>query len=110
MDELGAVVIDNGSGSIKVGLSGEDSPRGIFNTTFGVPRNPEWLTSQNGCAKPERHFFVGKECNGRREHLDIVNPIQRGLITDWDAMEKIWDYTFDHELHMNPEATNIPVQ
>ncbi|KAF0694016.1 Aste57867_15075 [Aphanomyces stellatus] len=109
MDVLGAIVLDNGSGSIKVGFSGEDSPRGIFHNTFGVPRNPEWLVSHNGGIKPDRDFFVGKECTPVREHLETVDPIQRGVITDWEAMEKVWDYTFEHEMRMNPEALNMPI-
>ncbi|OQS02610.1 actin [Thraustotheca clavata] len=109
MDELGAVVIDNGSGAIKIGFSGEDSPRGIFQSSLGVPRNPEWLVSHNGGLKPDRDYFVGKETLSVREHLEIVDPIQRGVITDWEAMERVWDYAFEHEMRMNPDAINMPV-
>ena len=30
-------------------------------------------------------------------------PIERGLITDWDSMEKIWDALFTNELKVSPE-------
>ncbi|RQM19593.1 hypothetical protein B5M09_001953 [Aphanomyces astaci] len=109
MDDLGAIVLDNGSGLVKVGFSGEDTPRGTFQTTYGQPRNPDWLVSHNAGVKPDREYFVGKECHAIREHLDMVDPIQRGVITDWDAMEKVWDYTFEHEMRMNPEAISMPV-
>ncbi|KDO30920.1 hypothetical protein SPRG_04823 [Saprolegnia parasitica CBS 223.65] len=109
MDDLGAIVLDNGSGCIKVGFSGEDTPRGIFQTSLGTPRNPEWLLSHHNGLKPDRDFFVGKETASIRDHLEIVDPILRGNVTDWDAMEKVWDYTFERELRMNPEAINMPV-
>ncbi|RHY27699.1 hypothetical protein DYB32_006601 [Aphanomyces invadans] len=109
MDDLGAIVLDNGSGLVKVGFSGEDMPRGTFQTSFGQVRNPDWLVSHNAGVKPDREYFVGKECHAVREHLDIVDPIQRGVVTDWDAMEKVWDYTFEHEMRMNPEAISMPV-
>ncbi|RHZ32315.1 hypothetical protein DYB26_011769, partial [Aphanomyces astaci] len=92
-----------------LGFSGEDTPRGTFQTTYGQPRNPDWLVSHNAGVKPDREYFVGKECHAIREHLDMVDPIQRGVITDWDAMEKVWDYTFEHEMRMNPEAISMPV-
>ncbi len=37
-DEVPAVVIDNGSGTIKAGLSGEDLPEIILPTIIGRPR------------------------------------------------------------------------
>ncbi|OQR96778.1 actin-like protein [Achlya hypogyna] len=109
MDEVGAVVVDTGSGSVKVGFSGEDTPRGIFQTSLGTPRNPEWLLAHHGGLKPDRDYFVGKDCAAVREHLEVIDPVVRGTVTDWEAMEKVWDYMFEHELRMNPEAVNMPV-
>lgn len=33
-------VIDNGSGVVKAGFSGEDAPRAIFPSVIGRPKNP----------------------------------------------------------------------
>lgn len=41
--------------------------------------------------------------------LDLQSPIQGGFISDWDAMEKLWEYTFNNELQVSPEANNMPV-
>lgn len=39
-EEVTAVVIDNGSGSIKAGFAGDDAPRSVFNTIVGRPKMP----------------------------------------------------------------------
>ena len=36
-------------------------------------------------------------------------PIRRGLVDNWEKMEKLWEYTFNHELRVNPEALGFPV-
>jgi actin-related protein len=35
-----AVVIDNGSETIKAGFAGDDAPRSVFSATVGRPRVP----------------------------------------------------------------------
>ncbi|CAI7766581.1 unnamed protein product [Closterium sp. NIES-54] len=30
-------------------------------------------------------------------------PIERGIVTDWDDMEKLWDYTFNKKLYERPD-------
>jgi actin-related protein len=39
-DETQCCVIDNGSGVVKAGFSGEDAPRAIFPSIVGRPKNP----------------------------------------------------------------------
>merc|ERR1712087_477810 len=34
-------------------------------------------------------------------------PIERGIITDWEAMEKIWHHTSYNELRIAPEEHSI---
>lgn len=33
---------------------------------------------------------------------DIIHPIERGIIKDWDAMEDLWRYTFYTGLGWEP--------
>ena len=81
------LVIDNGSGMIKAGFSGEDAPRSVFATVVGTPTDPENYGRRAGVEG--RDTFVGNEAQQQREFLALTNPIERGVITDWDAMEKV---------------------
>ena len=89
------IVIDNGTNACKAGFSGDDNPRSVLPTAVGVPRN-----AQGG-------ETVGGESLKRRDVFDVKFPIQRGIINDWDNMEKIWHYAFYDELKVPPE--NHPV-
>ena len=47
--------------------------------------------------------FVGDEAQSKRGILAIEYPIQRGIVTHWDHMEKIWYHTFYNQLRVAPE-------
>ncbi|KAM9970195.1 hypothetical protein ACTFIR_002043 [Dictyostelium discoideum] len=45
--------------------------------------------------------FAGDEAKSKRgiRNLTLKHPIERGIITNWDDMEKIWRHTFYNELY-----------
>ncbi|KAF5366997.1 hypothetical protein D9758_003980 [Tetrapyrgos nigripes] len=47
--------------------------------------------------------FVGDEAQAKRGILNLSYPIDRGIVTNWDEIEKIWHHTFHNELHVAPE-------
>src|SRR5689334_20445467 len=50
-----------------------------------------------------KDFYIGEEAQANRELLSIKYPIQRGIVTNWDDMEKIWYHTFYNQLQVAPE-------
>jgi len=47
--------------------------------------------------------YIGDEAQSRRGVCQLSYPIEHGIITSWDDMEKIWDHTFQNELRVDPE-------
>ncbi|XP_021356945.1 actin-1-like [Mizuhopecten yessoensis] len=109
-DEIPAVVIDNGSGMCKAGFAGNDAPRAVFPPRVGRPKcAPEMVGMKY------KDCYVGDEAQVKRGILTKEFPLmKRGIITNWDDMEKIWHHIFFNELRMAPEEhpvilTEVPL-
>ncbi|UJG42245.1 MAG: actin family protein [Candidatus Heimdallarchaeum endolithica] len=98
------LVIDNGTGFTKNGFAGEDQPRSVFPTLIGYPKYQIIMTDVEHYV---REYYIGEEALNLRGVLKLVYPIEHGQIGDWDAMERIWHYTFYNDLRVNPNEHPI---
>jgi actin len=99
-EDVKAVVIDNGSGACKAGVAGEDQPKVCFPSIVGRPK-------QGGggvmIGTEQKDIYIGDEAQAKRGVLKLSYPIEHGIVTSWEDMEKIWHHCYFNELRVHPE-------
>jgi len=98
------VVCDNGTGFVKCGFAGDNFPAHIFPSIVGRPilRSEEKI--QNVQLK---EIMIGDECTAARDMLETAYPISNGIVTNWEDMTHLYNYTFFDRLKIDPKEHKI---
>lgn len=101
-EEIVTIVIDNGSGMCKTGFSGEDAPKAVFPSIVGKPKYKTAATTTSA-----KDAYIGDEARAKAGILKLEYPIEHGIVTNWDNMEKIWHHAIFNELRAEPSEHPI---
>ncbi|KAH3765544.1 actin beta/gamma 1 [Pelomyxa schiedti] len=96
--EVQAIVIDNGTGTCQAGYAGDDGPRAVFPAIVGRPIN-----------SVDTELYVGCSAFSKRNCLKLNYPIEHGIVTSWDHMEKVLHCALCTELRVAPEEHPVLV-
>ncbi|KAK4542401.1 hypothetical protein LTR36_006858 [Oleoguttula mirabilis] len=85
-DEINALVLDPGSYTTRAGFAGEDTPKSVVPTHYGVLASGEHVYGENAIHLP-------------RGDMELVNAYGAdGLVEDWDTAAKLWEYSITSRL------------
>ena len=73
-----AIIIDNGTGMIRAGYSGEDAPRIIYPSVVGYPKDDDEQDSN------KKIIYIGNEALVKQDELQLKYPM-RGYLPHLDV-------------------------
>ena len=113
--------MDFGTHSFRLGFSGEDGPKYYFPTAVGVTRQSvggaSSVASDRTVGAGEamdvdapaassgetKKFRCGYQAlNVKTDNVDIECPLEDGLVSDWEGLEKLMDFGFRHMMRIDP--------
>ncbi|VEU21949.1 DEKNAAE102925 [Brettanomyces naardenensis] len=98
------IVLDQGTGFVKVGRAGQNFPDHIFPSIVGRPI----LRAEEKTGDVEiKDIMCGDEASAVRSSLQISYPMENGIIRNWEDMEHLWDYAFYDRMKLDPTDRKI---
>ncbi|GAA5864554.1 hypothetical protein JCM8547_005578 [Rhodosporidiobolus lusitaniae] len=92
-DEVGAVVLDMGSLSIRAGYAGEDSPKCVFPSAYASVPSPSPDSPPS--------FVHGNSIHLYRPNASVHSFISDGIVTDWDAASRAIEHAFTDRMRLS---------
>ncbi|CAD8116185.1 unnamed protein product [Paramecium primaurelia] len=93
-----AVFIDNGQAYCKTCIAERVSQGSCFSAIVGRPKDQGNLKGID-----KEVAYVGDEAWAKKDVLELNYPIDKGIINNWDDMEKVWHHALFNELKVIPE-------
>ncbi|XP_033898549.1 actin, cytoplasmic-like isoform X2 [Acipenser ruthenus] len=94
-EQFPAVIFDNGSGLCKCGIAGDSAPRSVITSIVGRSKAKATMVGAG-----QKEYYIGEEAQAKRGILSLKYPLEHGIVTCWEDMEKIWRHVYECELRM----------
>ena len=104
MSEVTPVVLDLGTGYLKVGMASRNIPDFVLQNVVGRPI----LRSDDSFAKQKlKDIMLCDETYDVRPYLDLQLPVEHGVVKNWDDEILVMDYIINNKLKIRPEEHPI---
>ncbi|KAK7203159.1 actin family [Myxozyma melibiosi] len=98
------IVLDQGTGFVKIGRGGTNFPDHTFPSIVGRPI----LRAEERTGNVEiKDIMAGDEASAVRTMLQISYPMENGIIKNWEDMTHLWDYAFYERMQIDPTGRKI---
>lgn len=54
-----------------------------------------------------KDIMIGDEAAENRNYLQVTQPMEHGIVRNWEDMKHLWDYTFDEKLKVDPRGRKV---
>jgi actin-related protein 2 len=98
------IVLDQGTGFVKIGHAGNNFPDHTFPSIVGRPI----LRAEERTGDVEiKDIMCGDEASAVRSALQISYPMENGIIRNWEDMEHLWNYAFYDRLQEDTRGKKV---
>ncbi|XP_067881287.1 actin-1-like isoform X1 [Heterodontus francisci] len=102
MMDITDVIIDNGSGLCKSGLVADSLPTSVIPSIVGI-----FKVKGNTHEASHTENYFGKKALAKRGSGSLKYPIERGIVTSWELLEKLWKHVYTSELHIKSKERPV---
>uniref|UniRef100_A0A5K3FBW8 Actin n=1 Tax=Mesocestoides corti TaxID=53468 RepID=A0A5K3FBW8_MESCO len=85
-------------------MAKERLPSAVIPTIVGENTQQSTLVGMDG-----QDYYVGDEAKPRLDLVAISHPVESGVVTNWDDMERILRYIYENKLRVSPEEHPVLV-
>lgn len=85
------IVLDQGTGFVKIGRAGTNFPDYTFPSMVG---RPILRAEERTDGLELKDIMCGEEAAAVRSALEVKYPMENGIVRNWEDMEHLWDYSF----------------
>ncbi|THV03307.1 actin-related protein Arp4p [Dendrothele bispora CBS 962.96] len=111
-DEVSALVLDIGTSSTRAGYAGDDTPKAIIPTSYGVVPSPDTdaqMGDTNQTAERRQVYLGHSGPSLWRANMEIHNPIVDGLIQDFNPIPALIRHAFEDTMRCSPSEHPVLV-
>lgn len=88
-DEISALVLDPGYTVVRGGFAGEDAPKSVVPSFYGIATE----------GTQRKHLYGENAIYTPLPNLEIGNPIaDNGIVEDWETATNLWEYAITSRL------------
>ena len=103
------IIIDLGSSQIKVGFSGQELPKKIFNNYIGEPKHKNIFQSISKTPNSNKEIYIGSQCDKNLNILKLRYPIKHGVFQNSEDIYPLFNYIFSLLKIPSDEIISHPV-